>query len=117
MQKVKVNKNMLILTLKKNKEEHEENFLRAEQGYRKKVIEKLEELLLEAKAGGKICTKIDLAAPFNHIADYERVLRMLEMSVDDDIEITSMDFEQYIMDNWQWKAPFMNLLNTYTEEK
>ncbi|MBA2774756.1 MAG: hypothetical protein H0U36_12045, partial [Nocardioidaceae bacterium] len=35
--------------------------------------------------------------------DYDRVLTMAEMSVEDVIELTADDFAMYVMDQWHWK--------------
>jgi hypothetical protein len=38
--------------------------------------------------------------------DYDRVIRMLEMTVDEIITIGAVEFQQYVMDDWTWKEQF-----------
>lgn len=40
--------------------------------------------------------------PEDHTKDYEKAIKMAEMSVNDQIELTSKQFDQLVMDNWSW---------------
>jgi len=52
--------------------------------------------------------------PFNKLRDYDRVIGMLEMCVDDTIELTVQEYNNYILDEWVWKNSFVtgSLSNT-----
>jgi len=89
--------------------------VKAQEGYRKRVIQELNQALEDAKAGRQITTQIRLPAPEDHTADYDRVIRMLEMSVDDELEITSHEFDWYVMDNWQWKGLVSQTCGMYVD--
>jgi hypothetical protein len=43
---------------------------------------------------------VSLTEPSDHTKDYDRVVAMLEMSVDETIILDAHDFDQYVMDNW-----------------
>ena len=103
MQKIRVKKSELLKTLQENRYEHRTLFLKAQEGYREEVIKELDRMLEEAKARKKIRRAISLAEPIDHTSDYDRAIKMLEMSVDDTIELSSAEFEMYVMDNWGWK--------------
>jgi hypothetical protein len=102
MNTVKVKREDLLTKVRANREAHRELFLKAQEGYRKLVIEELDRMLADAKAGRKVSRSINLAEPVDHTFDYDRVIMMLEMSVDDTVTLDALEFNQYVMDNWEW---------------
>jgi len=60
-------------------------------------------------------SNFNLTAPENHIEDYIRVLRMLNMSVEDKITLSEVQFNQYVMDNWHWTRSFKTMSATYSK--
>ncbi len=114
MDSVKVNRNELLSALKINKEEHRKTFLDAQEGYREDVIDELDRMLKDAREGKKIKRALVLPEPKDHTSSYETAIRMLEMCVDDIIEITDHEFQQLVMDNWNWKADFVGTASNYT---
>lgn len=101
---VKVHKTELLETLKKNKEGHRELFLAAQEGWKKRIIEELDRRLADARAGRKIRALFSVPEPEDHTKDYNRIIRMVEMSVENVLELTAQEFQQYVMDDWSWKA-------------
>ena len=85
MYEVKVNKTELLTILKTNRQKHQEIYIKAFDGYRKEVIRHLQFALDQASAGEKIITQISLIAPQDHTAEYDRVIGMLKMCVDEKI--------------------------------
>lgn len=77
--------------------------MKAQEGYREEVVAELDRMLSDARNGKPIKRAIALPEPIDHTRDYDRVIAMLEMSVDEDIELMSHEFDQYVLDNWQWK--------------
>jgi hypothetical protein len=69
------------INIQTNRDPHRELFLKAQEGYRKLVIEELDRMLADAKAGRQISRSINLAKPVDHTADYDGILAMLKMSV------------------------------------
>ena len=104
MEQVKVKTEKLLKTIRKNRKEHRDLFLKAQEVYRQDIIEELDRMLTEARAGKKIRRAITLPEPQDHTADYDRVITMLEMSVDKEIKLDKYAFDQFVMDNWDWKA-------------
>jgi hypothetical protein len=102
MNTVKVKREELLTKVRANRDAHRDLFLKAQEGYRKLVIEELDRMLADAKAGRKVSRSIDLAEPVDHTFDYDRVIMMLEMSVDDTVTLDALEFNQYVMDNWEW---------------
>jgi hypothetical protein len=103
MQTVKVKRLSLLEKLQSNRQAHRDIFLKAQEGYRKRVIQELDQMLAETRAGKSIRRAINLPEPQDHTADYDRVIAMLEMSVEDEVQIFAQEFDMYVMDNWAWK--------------
>lgn len=111
MQQVKVERDELLRKVKANRDSHRDLFLKAQEGYRAKVIEELDRMLSEARKGGKILRAISLPEPIDHTSDYNTVVAMLEMSVDKEIELAQHEFQQYVLDNWAW-SQLANITNS-----
>ena len=114
MQKIRVNTIELAKTLTKNRAEHRKIFEEAVEGYRKKVIELLEDHLERVKEGSLIRVYISLPQPSDHTADYDRALQVLDWSLDDEIEIDEQTFAELVMDDWQWKREFFTTNSAYS---
>ena len=109
----RVKRDELLEVLKKNRATHRETFERATIGYRKRAIEELDISLRDACEGKKIRRSIGLVEPMDQTKDYDRVIRMLEMSVDEVVTIEAHEFAQYVMDDWSWKEQFTASNSTY----
>ena len=83
-------------------------------GYRKKVIERLDAHIAEAKGGGKIFTTIHLREPVDQTEDYERVIGMLEMAEETLVELSEGDYARYVLDTWDWSGNFYTTNSAYT---
>ena len=70
------------------------------------AVEALQAALLEAKTGRGIKLHFDLPVPHDHSAEYDRAIKMVEMSVDENLELTEPEFAQLVMDDWGWKQQF-----------
>jgi len=104
MHEVKVKREELLAKVKNNREAHRELFLKAQEGYRQDMITELDNMLRDARDGKQIRRSVTMPEPQDHTADYDRVIKMLEMCVDPVVELDSMAFDQYVMDNWTWKG-------------
>jgi len=113
MQEVKIKRLELLEAVKRNRDTHRETFLKAVKGFRAKVILELDIMLKEAVAGDSFRTSVHLPAPTDHTLDYDRVVRMLEMSCEDIIEISAHEFDMYVMDNWNWKLNESTITSMY----
>lgn len=116
MEVVKIAKSELLAILKKNREAHRAIFEKAQEGYRKEAIELLDIALQDARNGRKITTFIKLNTPIDQTSDYDRAIKMIEMSIDTNIEIGETDFANYVLDDWRWKEQFTATNAYYTEK-
>lgn len=105
MNEVKLNKTDLLQVLKDNLAKHSAEVaeLRAER--RAKVLLHMDSESEKAlnDANYQPVTK-DFPMIESHESEYKKVIRMVEMSVDDAITLDSRSFDQYVMDNWSWKS-------------
>jgi len=51
--------------------------------------------------------------PMNQTPEYDQAIRMLEMSVEDEVELTAGEFSQFVMDRWHWKQQFSATNSAY----
>lgn len=102
MNAIKVKKDDLLAKLRTNRELHEDEFNRAADGYRKRVIAALELRLSQAKNGQLPQMVFNLPTPINQTKEYDMAIGMLEMSVEDVIELEEHDYKQYVLDQWGW---------------
>ena len=112
MTSVTVKVDELLDILKKNREAHRAIFLEAQKGYREEVIRRLDDMLADAREGRKITSYVQFEEPSDQTKDYDRAIRILEMSVDDEAELNDQTFRSFVMDDWSWKSNFL-LSNSY----
>lgn len=103
MNKVTVKQDALLEILRENRTTHKADYEDAYKGYLETCKEKLEELLEEFNAGKRETVQWNQTQPKNQVKEYDRVIRMLELSVDDEIELTAEEFANYVQDDWHWK--------------
>jgi hypothetical protein len=113
IQHIVVKKSALIDALKKNRDGHHAQYEAAHAGYRKALIETVAKMYDDARKGLEVQHMIHLDIPEDHVKDYDRVIGMLEMSIDENVLITSTEYSQYVMDDWGWKERFISTSNAY----
>lgn len=111
MKDVRMNKTELLAKVRTNREQHRAQFLKAQEGFRARVIEELDARLADARNGKHIGLLIDLVEPQDHTKDYDRVIAMLEAEQENIVTINATDFGYYVMDDWSWSA-FASTVNT-----
>ena len=111
---VKIKKADLLKVLKENRAAHRKIFEEALVGYKKKVIELLDKKLQEARTGIRVRMVFNLIEPQDQTKDYDRAIRMLEMSIEKVIELSEQDFKAYVMDDWSWKFQFLSSNSAYS---
>lgn len=113
MQRVEVDRTKLLDILRTNRDEHRNLFEKALSIYQERLLKHLERRIEEVKKGQKIDHYIRMPVPEDHTSDYDRVIKMVEMSLSDEIELTAADFSQYVMDDWSWKESFASNTTSY----
>ena len=114
MDSVKVDKAKLLEIVRENRNKHRKIFEEALEGYRKQAIAELDSMLADAKAGRRIRRSVSLIEPTDQTSDYDRVIRMLEMSVDEFVVLQEHEFAQYVLDRWNWRKQFLMSSSNYS---
>jgi hypothetical protein len=113
--KVTVKKDELLKAIRANRETHRDRFLKATTAYREVVIKTLDRTLVEVREGRPFLVNqiISLAMPTEHTKEYDTILRMLEMSVNDELVVSQKQFKQFVLDDWDWKGDFERVSSSY----
>lgn len=114
MRQVTVKKADLVKVVSDNRAEHRQIFEEAVEGYKKRAIELLEGHIERIREGKIERVAVSLPVPEDHTADYDRVLKMLDMSVDDDVTLDETAFAEYVMDDWGWQRQFLTSSSAYS---
>ena len=112
MRSVKIEKQRLLEKLRENREEHHRLYVDVEIAYRKAVIKEAYEIVRKADSGETFNRCIRATEPTDHTDDYDRAISMLEYSTEDIVEITDNEFDQFVLNKWDWSGLFGD---TYTD--
>ena len=110
--KITIDKKHLLKILRDNQERHQMAYEEARSRFRQKVVEKMEERLIELKEPSWTDMKLskvqrfDLPVPEDYTHDYQEVIDMLEMAEEKKIVITSHQFHCWCKDKWDWTPSF-----------
>lgn len=110
MRSVKINKGELLKIVRDNQKKHIKEYDESVKDYKKAAIKIAKEHVDLAKTGdldsiAKI--KAMPSRPASYEKEYDRAIRMLELSVDDVIELEDQIFNQLVLDEWHWKNAFV----------
>lgn len=112
--RVKVSKQWLIETVKKNRDDHRGIFEKAFKKYREAVLKYFEEELAKVRSGQEVTARwFSGVRPEDHTLDYDLVLSMLSRSTEDEVQVTGSDYRRFVQDNWEWTAQFVSTSNAY----
>ena len=109
MRSVKVEKNELLSIVRENKKKHVKEFEESVKDYKKGAITLAKRHVELAKSGELdqiSAIKAMPPKPVSYEVEYERAIRMLELSVDTEIVLESDVFNQLVLDEWTWKNLF-----------
>lgn len=116
MRSVKVEKNELLKIVRENKKKHVKEFEESVKDYKKGAITIAKKHVELAKTGDldEIARiKAMPQKPTSYEKDYDRAIRMLELSVEDTIELEEDIFNQLVLDEWTWKNAFVASASLY----
>lgn len=115
MYEVTVDKERLLKILKENREKHHEIFLEALEGYKKVLLDSFEKKVEDLKNGKVVTRTVDIKEPVDHTNDYDRIITMIEMHVDNEITLDSSCFANYVLDDWGWSREFFIANSLYSD--
>lgn len=103
-----IQKEVLISILKTNLEDHKKIYEEAKVGFLERATAELTKITKDFQNNdGTKSVYINVTAPTNNIKEYERAIRMLELTEDTVIELEEFEFNQLVMDDWGWKKKFL----------
>lgn len=109
MERVSVNREELLKTLIKNRDNHEQLYKDAYEGYVNQYRERLKDAIHKLDNEDTMPSTVHFNPPQNHTDMYDEVISIIEWDKRDIIELTRMDFKNYILDNWITSAERVSL--------
>ena len=113
MRTVRIDKRELLVVVGDNRNAHREVFVAAVEAYRSQALIQLQQRIDEIMSGKQFVLGFALPVPEDHTADYDEVLRMLDMSVDEVVELDQQEFQQFVMDDWSWTRAWQSSTASY----
>ena len=133
MNQVAINRDKLLNIIKENREKYNLLYEASMSGHYKelgkelgkkwdashKMIDeyttKMEELRktgkfsLSFKTNFSLCSpKFNSQPPQSYHADYDKAIRMLELTEHEIFVLNTQEFDRYVMNNWEWKSNFIS---------
>jgi len=115
---IKANVEEVLEALRANRTKHKKIVDEAKAGYSQKAAELLKKKLDEVLASsGKFIEplKFSIPLPVDETRSYDIAIRMLELSQDDQIELTAQQVQHFVMDDWDWKGTFIESSKMYSK--
>jgi hypothetical protein len=109
MKSVKMNRMTLLGIVKKNKETHVKLYEESVEDYKVAVVKVAQYNLEAAKTNDleKMKFKQFPTTPISYENQYTKAIRMLELSIENEIDVEEDIFNQLVLDEWIWKNSFM----------
>ena len=112
----------LLEQLEKNREEHVNVVIEAQEAFKKATIEKLEYMLQQARSGQKVDMSLGLVVPTVHTDAFDNAIGLLKMNKEAltaegkplTIEITSDEYERFVRNKWEWTDRFIDSNRRYS---
>lgn len=124
---VRMHRTVLLDELKKNRETHTKEYKEAVTGwveaYAKALddhAEKTKALADKARSSQGVLHDLDFEypdlpqRPQDHTKDYDKIIRRMELSIDEEIFLSHRDFDKYVLDEWSWKGAHTEALQNYS---
>lgn len=116
MNSVKIDREKLLGIVQENRDKHCAAFTESVEDYKRAVLKiATNNLKLAKTADLEQIAKFQTLPPkpTSHEREYDRAIRMLELSVETVIEIDQNIFNQLVLDEWQWKNAFLTNSTLY----
>lgn len=107
----------LLKHLKKNRDEHVNVVLEAQEAFKKATVEKLEYMLQQARSGQKVSMSLGLTVPTIHTDAFDNAIGLMEMTKaagETTIEITADEYERFVRNKWDWTQRFLDTNRRYS---
>lgn len=114
--KVRIDDVLEALTLQREK--HEAIVEEAQTNFRAKVIEELDRMLADAKAGKKIRTSVELLAPESRLDTLDNAIETLGLvraAGETTVELTAHEIDHFVRGKWAWVRDFLVTNAAYSD--
>lgn len=112
---ITVDKSELLAVLKKNRDNHRDEYEKAFAGFQKAAEEWLNDQLKRLHKGKVIDRPIfPHQVPQDHTEEYDQIIGMLEMDQSDTVPLNWSLYRQFVNDEWGWTADFTTTNSFYT---
>ena len=91
--------------------------MKAQENFRELVIHELDNMLNDAKKGEKIRRHVNMTPPSDHTSDYDKLIGLLNMCSDTEVQLNVTEFDNYINDNWSWSQQANITNSTYSGDR
>ena len=115
MKTVLISKDKLLVKMKENRESHLKQYEEALDGWKEKVINELEKALKNAREFIEFKTFLELPKPTDHTSDYDEIIARVEWNEEKQIALDQHDFNQFVLDDWNWKHEFIGTTALYSK--
>jgi hypothetical protein len=105
-QSVNVSRLAMLEALRSARTMHAAEYKEARTDYEAAVVKFLESALDRARNGDFKEVKINFHPPVDHTAEYDDVIEMMEVSVDETINLDRETYKAYYKNEWSWTAGF-----------
>jgi hypothetical protein len=116
---VNVDRVKLLEIMKTNLAIHQQDYKEAVLGYKVKLLVDLQTAIMTVNEKTpdqlKGLTLVRFDFPSNHAKDYQEMIDMLEMSVDEHIELDSNSFQSYVKNRFVWSDSFNTSNSLYKQ--
>ncbi len=112
--KIHANKEDVLKVLRDNLVRHKQIVAEAKEGFLKEAERLLTEKLAVVKAGKIKVLSVGLSTPADYSYEYETAIKMLELSIEPTLEMTTEMVQCYMEDRWQWQRQFTTTNSAYS---
>lgn len=109
---ITVKKEELLAKLRENRDIHVKEFNEAKEGFHQAYMDKIDDLIKRAN-DGDYKFRVEIIKPESHEKEYNTIIAMLEMSVEDEIELDEASFRNFVLDEWDWSKAFLEATAFY----
>lgn len=110
---VNVNRLDLIEAIKRGKDLHLQAYAEAQSDYQINVSVFLTEAVRRVSLGDFTQVKIPFDPPVLRSAEYDEVIEMMEVSVDETINLDAESYKAYYKNEWPWTRSFLESAQMY----
>lgn len=115
MEKITVKKVELLKQLEENKANHRAKFEKAIEGWRRDSIASATAFIENIKSNRKVVGLVLDSIPKDMSSEYDTVIAMCKWNIEDTMELSQQEVQQYILDDWSWKKNWTTSNAKYIE--